>query len=35
MFIIVTFGTLGAIAAMENRKDSLLYAKFLTDVSGR
>lgn len=35
MFIIVSLGTLAAIAAMENKKDTLLYAKFLADVNNR
>jgi len=32
VFIIVTFGILAAIAGMENKKDTLLYAKFIADV---
>ena len=32
MFIIVSLGTLGAIAAMDNGKDTLLYAKFIADI---
>jgi hypothetical protein len=32
MFIIVCLGTLASIAGMENKKDTLLYAKFIADV---
>lgn len=32
VFIIVTLSILGSIANMENRKDTLLYAKFIADV---
>lgn len=35
MFIIVSLGSLMAIANMENRKDTLLYAKFIADVGTR
>jgi len=32
MFIFVSLGSLYAIANMENKKDTLLYAKFIADV---
>lgn len=33
MFIGITVGSLGLIVGMENKKDSLLYARFIADVS--
>ncbi len=35
MFIIVTLGALSTITNMENKKDTLLYAKFIADVGTR
>jgi hypothetical protein len=35
LFIIVSLGCLAAIATMENKKDTLLYAKFIADVNNR
>lgn len=35
LFIIVSLGSLMAIANMENKKDTLLYAKFIADVGVR
>jgi hypothetical protein len=35
MFIIVTLGCFAAIAGMENKKDTLLYAKFIAEVHNR
>jgi len=35
MFIIVSLGALMAIANMDNKKDTLLYAKFIADVGAR
>ena len=32
MFLIVLFGSFGAITGMNNGKDTLLYAKFIADV---
>ena len=32
LFILVSLGSLASIANMENRKDTLLYAKFIADV---
>jgi hypothetical protein len=35
VFILVTLGTLVGIVGMENKKDTLLYAKFIADVHSK
>jgi hypothetical protein len=35
VFIIILLGSLSTITNMDNRKDTLLYAKFIADVGAR